>query len=108
MNDAVRDRAKLLAKGLGDRGISNDEPPMKPSIRALNAAAAAFNAIGAGAKSEWRERMEARRIDERSRKESDRKLAGLCSRALKNPYLPESLREEVQFAWGYFNAKSEI
>lgn len=106
-DDSMQNQAKSLAEVSDNAGIENSEPPLKANVRALQAARAAYFAIRAGNGSDWLYLMELRQSSHNHRKESNRKLAALCSGALEHPDLPESMIEEVTFARDHFCAMSE-
>lgn len=105
MDDGKRDIAKLLADVLEKKGIVSDDPPLKPSIKAMQAAQDAYIAIGEGTISEWRELMKLRQIDENEKKHINCKMVGFCKRALRQKNLDKDFRERVQFSCGYFSGK---
>lgn len=94
--------AEALAKALAEAGITSDEPELPAGVRANTIARDAFLALGDGGARDWLEMMQLRRSSPALKRESDRKLAALCNRAIEQADLLDLPRDDLNFACGYY------
>lgn len=103
MTNAKLNQAEALAAALEKGGFRSDEPENAPV--ALPTARKAFLICNPGTtQSDWEELYVSLIHDHVPNTAYYRILGELCHRALRRPHVPQERRDEMAYAWGYYDA----